>query len=266
MHSYHVPYAYGLGDTEPVTWSATRSIVQPSGSTQHTGTQHTVCNTHARTHNPKLLTQQEPSHRIEIAMHRLHVLEQDQRALTQEFATMHRVRRDLGMQGPTPPSFFRYIEPPAHWLQSRPQVVCLFRALQNNENLMCIFETWAAKQQICTWTDVNVTVVYNFIQDTWKAAIGEAVGDVKHLMVSQSVIDSFKASFGVQHVASSHVWTGTRHALKRHTDAHAFTTPMNHTVSDILTLEQGTCILPEIVTHTRLPPTCTGSECLHTDL
>ena len=192
--------------------------------------------------------------KIQASLEWLRALEQDQQAISEEFASTARIAAHFRCDGCDLRQFFRHLEPPAHWLQTRPVVVCLFRALQLSDSLVTIFEAWAARRLLCTRTDVSAETVYEFLMALWKGAMAENLSDEKSLMISPALLESFGATFGVTHVAPSHVWSGISKVCSGRNDVSSFAEPLPEWQSRRYNPELGMCIVPQLIQHPYYPP------------
>ena len=118
------------------------------------------------------------------------------------------------MDGEDPRMFFRFLEPPASWLRTRPGVVCLFRTLQQFEFLFASFDGWAAQKLLYTWTYVSTDTVFEVLSSLWRAMLAEHLQETKSTMISTSLYDSFHNTLGIMHMAPSHTWSGISQVLE----------------------------------------------------
>ena len=85
-------------------------------------------------------------------LERLNFLEIDQEATTRKFAEMRRHNRSIGSHVGWDDNYFDLMEPPAHWMRSRPVVVCLYRLIQLRPTLHSLFLAWSPRYGHTTWT------------------------------------------------------------------------------------------------------------------
>ena len=135
----------------------------------------------------------ETNTKIQRCLDALNILERDQESITHEFSEMqrctHSILKDTGWDD----NFFDLLEPPAHWLRTRPIVVCLYRMMLLRPGLHSLFLAWSRRCGYTASTDITELRVYHFLECVWKTAIHTVASSEKPLPSIAMLVDSTAA-------------------------------------------------------------------------
>ena len=112
----------------------------------------------------------------------------DKEAIAHDFGKTQRLRRTTDADVGWDDNFFDLMEPPAHWMRTRPAVVCLYRMIPWGPCLLSMFLTWTKKNVYYTWTDITESRVLEFLESVWRCVINTMACATKPVIVSTALL------------------------------------------------------------------------------